>query len=179
MSRATWTIEKFQFRPYTEKFKTSVCVFVYWCVFWEKCKESIKTLALFSKSSFQLLKTQKKGFRSEVDAQREGDGLQICSHPIFAFIVSSYEQTHWAIFLKARHSGSFQRTLLTLFFTQASTTALWNAKLCLSMRIESVAFDVAVSHKHLALYNSGWLHVSANAAASREHLPHGDRAAEV
>lgn len=155
-----------------------VSVSVYWCVFREKCKESIKTLALFSESSFQLPKNTKQGIQEWSRCAEGGRGSpNVCSHPIFAFIVSSYEQTHWAVFLKARHSGSFQRTLLALFLRRQALQL--NAELCLSVRIESVACVVAVSHWHLALYHSGWLHISANAAASCEHLPHGDRAAEV
>lgn len=42
-----------------------------------KHKNRCPIVSLFSESSFQLLKTQNKGFRSEAEGLREGEGLRI------------------------------------------------------------------------------------------------------
>lgn len=94
-----WTIQKFQFRLYIEKCPIA---------------------SLFSESSFQLLKTEKRdsGVKQRGWGGRRAPNL--CSHPISDFIVPSYAQTHWAVFLKARHSGSFPEDIV---FMQASARA--------------------------------------------------------
>lgn len=72
--------KKFQFRLYIEKFKTSAFLCIVAGFFRQmqgKHKNRCPIVSLFSESSFQLLKTQNKGFRSEAEGLREGEGLRI------------------------------------------------------------------------------------------------------